>query len=274
MDWLPSPPAGANQVVELAADRLALFGHPRPLRGELVVFDRQSETWESTTMRLPDGLEAHVPSRVLLAPDSRIYLGSTFEGESGPMHWWSYAVGGAGEARPETTLTGSAVAWADGHQATADNHGRVVVSSSARERIVADERPLGCEVPTDPELAEIPVTIGLAGNRPVVTYWCGDDPTLVTLVYDVDGAAAVQVAGASLLTADEDHVLLVSGEGGPAGLYLLDLDRLAITRIGPGIHEVQVGLADGLVLWNQPGPIDDRDVYDVVWKVARLPDGE
>jgi hypothetical protein len=33
---------------------------------------------------------------------------------------------------------------------------------------------------------------------------------------------------------------------------------------------VQVALSAGLFLWNIPGPIDDNDVYDVVWKVARL----
>ena len=33
-------------------------------------------------------------------------------------------------------------------------------------------------------------------------------------------------------------------------------------------------MTDGLVLWNQPGPIDDKDVYDVVWNVARLPIGD
>ncbi len=50
---------------------------------------------------------------------------------------------------------------------------------------------------------------------------------------------------------------------------MLDLDRLTLARISSATPEAQVGLADGLVLWNQPGPLDDKDVSDVVWKVAR-----
>jgi hypothetical protein len=235
------------------------------------MFDRRSQTWESTDLRLPAGLEAHVPFRLALGLDGRLNLGSTLEGESGPLNWWSYAVTEGGEGRPEPALAGTDVAWGDGVHASAGNDGRVILTSSAGERLVADERPAGCETPTDPDLASMPVTVGLAGNQPVVTYWCGEQAQADTLVYDVPSGESVQVARASFQAADEDHVLLAPASGEPAGLYLLDLDRLAITRIGPGIHEAQVGLADGLVLWNEPGPIDDNDVYDVVWKVARLP---
>ena len=246
------------------------------------MFDRGSETWESGVVRLPAGLEAHavaggVPYRLGLGSDGRLYLGSTFEGESGPLSWWSYAVPEGGEGRPEPALAGSAVAWGDGVQVSADNDGRVAVSVSGVERIVAEERPEGCEPPTDPDLADMPVTVRLAGNRPVVTYWCGDEAEAVTRVYDVDSGAAIQVAGAGSLAADEDHVLLAPAQGAHdarGGLYLLDLDQLTLARIGPGTHDAQVGLANGLVLWNQPGPIDDKDVYDVVWKVARVPLGD
>ena len=92
------------------------------------------------------------------------------------------------------------------------------------------------------------------------------------VVYDPDGGSAVQVAG-SLLTADEDHVLLTSTTGEPGGIYLLDLDRLGLARIGSGLHEPQVDLGGGLIIWNHPGPIDAKDVYDVVWKVAAVPSG-
>lgn len=278
-DWLPPlPVAAATDVVELTADRLVLLGNVTPRRRELQVFDRQSQTWESSTVRLPAGLEGHVPFRMALAPDGRFYLGSTFEGESGPLSWWSYAVPEGGEGRPEPALDGADVTWGDGVQASANSDGRVVLSGSAGASVVNEERPAGCEQPTDPALATGPVTVGLAGNRPVVTYFCGgqgDEVEPMTLVYaaDADGGA-IQVARAGFQAADENHVLLAPARGEPAGLYLLDLDRLTIARIGPGIHEAQVGLADGLVLWNQPGPIDDKDVYDVLWKVARLPLGD
>ena len=91
----------------------------------------------------------------------------------------------------------------------------------------------------------------------------------MTRVYDVDSGDAIQVAGADVRAADEDHVLL--SRLGHDGVYLLDLDRLTLARIGSAPHEAQVGLADGLVLWNHPGPLESKDVYDSVWKVARLP---
>jgi hypothetical protein len=56
-----------------------------------------------------------------------------------------------------------------------------------------------------------------------------------------------------------------------AGSTFLDLDRRTLTRFGPGLHEEDVDVAGGLVLWNQPGPNDAKDVYDVVWNVAHLP---
>jgi hypothetical protein len=155
------------------------------------------------------------------------------------------------------------VAWGDGVQATARGDGRVILTSSGADRLVAEELPAGCEPPADPAGARWSVlNVGLAGSRPVVTYLCGDKAQAATFVYDVDGGDAVQIAG-RLLTADEGHILLAAG-----GIYLCDLDRLTLARIGPGPHETQVGLAGGLVLWNNPGPIEDNDV---VWKVARLP---
>ena len=274
-DWLPpSPVATETDGVELTADRLVLFAQLGPRRGFLLMFDRRSQTWESTDLRLPGGLEAHVPFRLALGLDGRLYLGSTYENDPRPLSWWSYPVPQGGDGQPEPALTGADVAWGDGLQASADSEGRVILTSSAGERLVAEERPTGCETPTDPAYARWPATVGLAGSRPVVTYWCGDgrdewEP--MTLVYEADGDGAIQVARASFQAAHEQHVLLAPSRGERAGLYLLDLDRLTITRIGPGIHEAQVGLADGLALWNEPGPIDDNDVYDVVWKVARLP---
>ena len=62
-----------------------------------------------------------------------------------------------------------------------------------------------------------------------------------------------------------------SASGVEGSVYLLDLDRRTLGRTGAGLHDAQVGLAGGLVLWNQPGPDDAKNVYDVVWNVARLP---
>jgi len=265
-EWLP--PEVAGDPVELTADRLVLFAQVRPNTARLGVFDRRSKTWETSELRLAVGLEAHVPPRLTLGPDGRLYLGNNLEGESGPVSWWSYGLPQGGQGRPEPALTGAGMVWRDGVQVRADNDGRVTVSSSGADRVVADERPDGCEQPDDPVFAVLPATVGLAGTRPVVTYLCGDE-SQVTVVYDVEGADAVQIDDASLLAADEGYVLL----RGPGGTYLLDLHGLALARIAPAVHEDQVGLGRGVVLWNNPGPIDDKDVYDVVWKVARLPLG-
>jgi hypothetical protein len=51
----------------------------------------------------------------------------------------------------------------------------------------------------------------------------------------------------------------------------LELEGLTISRIGSGIHDEQVDLAGGLVVWNSPGPLDSKQSYDVVWRVARVP---
>jgi hypothetical protein len=51
---------------------------------------------------------------------------------------------------------------------------------------------------------------------------------------------------------------------------VLDLDQLTLARVGEGMHDAQVALAAGLLLWNTPGPDDSQDAYDVVWNVARL----
>ena len=119
----------------------------------------------------------------------------------------------------------------------------------------------------------------LVSGRPVVTYVCDDGQRWFTQVYGTDGQPSLQIPNASVLATDESHVLLAAADEEAAGeehgeggiTYLLDVDTLTITRIARGLHESHVALEAGLVLWNNPGPIDDNDVYDVVWKVARLP---
>jgi len=150
----------------------------------------------------------------------------------------------------------------------------VIVTDEGAEQLLAEERPEACEPTSEPAQTGIPVTMALAGDRPVVTYWCKDEQQPVTLVYDVDGGDDIQVDGAHFLAADEGHVLLAAAGGNPRGTYLLDLDAVTLARIAPSLHEAHVSLAGDLVLWNNLGPLDDKDVYDVLWKVARLPNSE
>ena len=88
------------------------------------------------------------------------------------------------------------------------------------------------------------------------------------------------MAGAVARAGDERHLLL-AGATGPAaalgstdtesaGTYLLDLGSRVLTRIDDGPWESATALRAGLVLWNTSGPMEDRDTYDVVWKVATV----
>lgn len=280
-DWLPPSPLRSwePRAVALTAERLVLAatagnGH------SVVVFDRVARTWRRSIVQIPYGIEVHVPPRLVLGPDDRLYLGSTMEGESGPLHWWSAPVDGGGTARSEADLEGLAVTWAPGTLVTADPDGQVVTTTAEGERVVSDRRPDGCESPR--AFPGVPVTVALAGDRAVVTYWCdsgsSDHAIPLTLVYEPDGSRVVRVEGASVLAADDERLVLSSSSDdtvpathpGTSATYLADLDNLTVSRIGLGPHEAQVALDAGLVLWNSPGPADSRDVYDVVWRVGRL----
>ena len=172
------------------------------------------------------------------------------------------------------------MAWANDTRVTADPDGRVIVTTPEGERVISEHRPDGCERLAD--FPHAPATVALAGGRPVVTYWCdsgaAEHANPLTMIYDPDGSRAVRVDGASVLAADDRHVLLSGsiddGEEVPhpghASAYLVDPDDLTLSRIGRGPHEAQVGLDAGLVLWNEPGHLDDNSVYDVTWRVAQL----
>jgi hypothetical protein len=291
-DWLPDAPGPAGTLappgrnglppwllpVQLTADRLVLLRlepavfRDRTSGGTLLVFDRGSRAWQSGAVTVPAGLEAHMPPSVGVGLDGRLYLGHTNEGESGPVHWWSYPIPDGGEGRPEPDLTGSSIAFGDGVQARADSGGSIVLSTPGEDRFLAEHRPDDCEPPSDPDAAPWPGWVKMAGSRPVVTYYCGEPsrrPHTVTVVYDIVHEKTVEVARAAVLAADQDHVLLAPPLGTPAGMYLLNLDTLnvgkASTSVGPFFLSnidlprsgFPVGLAAGLILWDN--------------RVARLP---
>jgi hypothetical protein len=285
-DWLQGAtdptgtlaPPGRNGMppwllpVQLTADQLVLLDlepaiyRDKPSGGTLLVFDRGSRTWQTSAVTVPAGLEAHTPPSVGIGLDGRLYLGHTNEGESGPVHWWSYPVPQGDEGRPEPDLTGASIAFGDDVQAQADSDGRIFLSTPGEERLLAEHRPEDCEPPSDPNAAPWPGWVRMAGSRPVVTYWCGEPSPrseTVTVVYDTDGGKTVEVVGSALLAADQDRVLLAPSSGGTArGMYLLDLDALtmgkASTSVGPSFlahidsprHNFPVGLSSGLILWD------------------------
>ena len=279
-DWLPEPPWQSGEIagVDLGADRLVVIARTGIFQYTTAIFDRGSRTWEASEVRLPGATEGHAPPRALVGADDRLYLGSTMEGQSGPMHWWSAPVTGGEDLRAEPDLEGAAVAWGDGGQVTAHTDGHVVLSTAEGDRVVGERRPDDCEVPAS--FPDSPVRVVLAGDRPVVTYYCDSgDPdvaTPLTVVYGQD--TLTRVEGATALVSDAHHLLVQGGRGGSpplvtastgeTWLYLVDLDRGTVSRLGRGPHETQAGVAAGMVLWNSPGSLDDSSVYDVTWSVA------
>ena len=96
-DWLPAAtdptgtlaPPGRNGMppwllpVQLTADQLVLLHlepaiyRDKPSGGTLLVFERGSRTWQSGTVTVPAGLEAHTPPAVGIGLDGLLYLGHT-----------------------------------------------------------------------------------------------------------------------------------------------------------------------------------------------------
>ena len=274
-DWLPPPPGdvGEPEVAALTTDRLVLLDNREFRSRALLVLDRATRTWTRSFIRLPGGIEVHVPPQLRLGPDDRLYVGTNLE-RSFPMHWWSFPVPAGGDPRREPDLANSAVAWNQDVRVTADPRGRVVRTVAGANRTLSDDRPASCPAPEQPFRPELE----LAGDRPVVSYWCGDGhvPENLTVLPAWSGRPAVEVPGI-VLAADRDRVLLAGSSGRSGGLYLVDLDPLTVHRFSGPLTETfpdnmaQVGLSSGLALWNTPGPTDDRDTHDAVWKVARLP---
>ena len=281
-DWLPALPGKPGEIagVHLDADRLVVISRTGIYQYTASVLDRGSRSWQTSIVSLPSGTEGHVTPRALLSPDDRLYLGSTMEGESGPMHWWSAPVVGGGDLRPEPALDGAAVAWgSDGTRATADTDGHVVLSSPQGDRVVGERRPDGCDRPSG--FPDVPVRVVLAGDRPVVTYFCdsGEADVGVPLTVIYEPGAQIHVEGVTALASDQRHVLLGGGapgipvataHPGDGWVYLVDLDRNTLSRLGRGVQESQVDVEAGMVLWNSTGSLDDNSVYDVTWTTARI----
>ena len=75
-------------------------------------------------------------------------------------------------------------------------------------------------------------------------------------------------------SADEEHVVLAAS--GPSatprteGTFVVDLDRLTVSRIGDPPSQPQSAVEDGLVLWTSEEPSGDKQHTRPVFNVARL----
>ena len=283
-DWLP-PPGVDNrelQVVDLTSERLVVVTRLGGGYGYvMLVFDRGARTWQRSEVQLPGGVEVHFGPQLALGPDDRLYLGHMFEGQPVPVGWWSAPLtDDSPELRAEPELEGASVAWGDDVMVSADPSGRVVVSGPDGQRVVSEHRPGGCLPPED--YPDSPVGLLMAGDTPVVTYWCRTGRprgSHITVIFEDEGRRVVEVA-ASAAAADEDHVVLTSGlppgVGRPSktpedeGTFVVDLDRLTVSRIGDPASQPQMALEDGLVLWTSEEPSGDRQHTRPVWNVARM----
>jgi hypothetical protein len=276
-DWLPLLAGRPPEItpVELGEDRLVLAEWMHQGR-TFHLYDRGTRTWQRSVVHVSGAWERHVPPLVRIGPDDRVYVGSTMEGESAPLHWWSAPLDEGGQARVEPGLRGVTVAWTGDSLVRAAADGRVVVATPAGETELSDRRPAGCDPPAS--FPDVAPTVLWAGDSPVVTYLCdsgSEVPGSTTVVHDRQGGRAVEVAAATAVAADDSHVVLAGATDGvdhpgDSSTYVVELDELTVARIGGGLHDTQAALAAGLLLWNTPGPDDSQDAYDVVWKVARL----
>ena len=283
-DWLP-PPGVDNrelQVVDLTPERLVVVTRSGGAYGYvMLVFDREARTWQRSEVQLPGGVEVHFGPQLALSPDDRLYLGHMFEGQPDPVGWWSAPLtGDSPDLRTEPELEGAAVAWRDDVMVSAHPSGRVVVSGPDEERVVSEHRPAGCLPPEN--YPDSPVGLLLARDTPVVTYPCRagrSDVVFRTVIYQDGGRRVVEVL-ASARAADEDHVLLTSGfsvaKSRPSatpedeGTFVVDLDRLTVSRIGDPPSEAPLAVEDGLVQWTSEEPSGDRQHTRPVWNVARI----
>ena len=216
----------------------------------------------------------HFGPQLALGPDDRLYFGSTFENRPDPVGWWSAPLSDdSPDLRAEPELEGASVAWNDDVMVSADPSGRVVVSGPDEERVVSEHRPAGC-LPLE-DFPDAPVGLLLAGDTPVVTYGCQTGRSRIgshTVIYQDGGRQVVEVP-AWARSADEERVVLASNPNATpriAGTFILDLDRLTVSRIADPPSQWQSALEAGLVVWTSEEPSGDRQHTRPVWNVARI----
>ena len=108
-----------------------------------------------------------------------------------------------------------------------------------------------------------------------MTYGCRAGRTRIvsrTVVYQDGGRQVVEVP-AWARSADEERVVLASNPNATpriAGTFILDLDRLTVSRIADPPSQWQSALEAGLVVWTSEEPSGDRQHTRPVWNVARI----
>ncbi|HET7691113.1 MAG TPA: hypothetical protein VFK41_12060 [Nocardioidaceae bacterium] len=266
-DWLPQPPTPLGQLsaVELGARRLLYFDWQGNRELSVLQFDRDSRSWSRAAIDVPRGdydpLFGAVPPQ--LASDGRLYLLDP----DNARRWYSVPSTG-GTVRPEPSLEGTWASWSGSMRATGDGEGRIVVTRDGQPVAEVEGPPESCSkqqtVPT------IPPLVAFVGSRFVATFTCGDGNQVV--VYDESGRVEIMLAVTKELRVDaagDGHLLLSDARR----LYLLNLDSQELTWVDTmqPRETPDADLEAGLVVWDTVVWNTERDAWDTVHKVARLP---
>ena len=267
-DWLPQPgwDLGEPAAVDLGVDRLVYLDNRNYPGFSILIFDRKLRTWTRNPVHFSSSdVDQFFGSYYQLGDDGRLYLMDP----ALPVHWWSVPLTG-GTVRAEPSLDKHWLAWSGSMRATADLDGHIALTRDGQQVAEVGGPPEGCDPPDD-DLLTTP-TLVFAGTRLVATFRCSDGNQVVA--YNAAGEPELALAPAAdlgVMGADARHVLVTDTRR----TYVLDLQRrrlLAIDNRGAVLGDHNVALVrDGLVLWAVDGPQEDRDTYDVVYRVAQLP---
>lgn len=266
-DWLPRPPWDVGELapVQLGADRLVFLDRRHHPVLTVLTFDRDARTWSRQRVEPPAAATGRFFGFYFqVDPDGRIHLL-----DSDTWSWWSMPPTG-GPLRREPAFDGRIVAWSGPLRASAGLEGDVTLTRDGRDLTVADGPPEGCDAPTGVDAERpLPPQLEFAGNRLVVTFLCRSGERIV--VHGVDGRAELTLApdGVRVVSTDAAHLLLTDHRH----IYVLELEsrQLLLLEEGGAAGHRDGQLGQGLVLWTRAGPSDDRDSYDVRYRVARLP---
>jgi hypothetical protein len=286
-DWLPDPPAGADDLwpVRLGADELVFTGlGPSKAtdagdsgQGRLfgLVLDRAARAWHRVDW---PGLPAvDGPTPAALAPDGRLYVrvpatvgqppaGGWPTGPDGEAddsdapgetyRLWSVSLDDQTDVRDErltvgdVAFTDTAMVWTD---STNGDSGLVHVRDLGT----------GAEHAFDPHSGERCnlLTFGATGQRVVLGQYCGTydggvrDDRVQVLSIDGDQVATLQDSEVEgTLAAGSDLVTVTSYQRGRSGTYVYDLADDRFVRLSTDVSSWSTGgpVPDRFLMWNTP----------------------
>jgi hypothetical protein len=265
-DWLPRPrwDLGEPAPVDLGADRLVYLDNRNYPGFSILIYDREARTWTRNPVRFSESdVGQFFGSDFALGDDGRLYLMDP----DLPVHWWSVPLTG-GTIRPEPSLDKRWLAWSGSTRATSDLDGHITVTRGGQQVAEVGGPPKGCNPPDDDKPLSPPLLF--AGSRLVATFRCSEGNQVVA--YNEAGEPELTLAPSAnvwVTGADARHVLVTDNRK----TYVLDLFRkklLAIDNRGAALGDNVGVVKAGLVLWAVDGPMEDRNTYDVVYRVARL----